>query len=143
MPSPRVTPDQDRAGHTRSGVLFSPSSHLPRRHGVAKEIGASKVDGRDARITRRENEKRSKASSSQNSKKNKSSNTISKEGTSPAFWGAGTKRQANYSEDEDYLIACAYVNVSVDPIKWVGQKSEAFWTRVFEKYVLLSEKFLL
>jgi len=56
--------------------------------------------------------------------------------------GAGTKRQANYLEDKDYLIACAYVNVSVDPIKGVGQKSEAFWTRVLEKYVLLSEKYL-
>ena len=55
--------------------------------------------------------------------------------------GAGTKRQANYSEDEDYLIACAYVNVSVDPIKGVGQKSETFWTRVLEKYVILSEKY--
>jgi hypothetical protein len=55
---------------------------------------------------------------------------------------AATKRQANYSEDEDYLIACAYVNVSVDPIKGVGQKADTFWTRVLEKYVILSEKYL-
>jgi hypothetical protein len=142
MPSPPATPDQDRAGHTRSGVSFSPSI------GTAKEtVGrASKVDDRSARINRRENEKR-KASSSQKTKgmekKNKTSKTIlSRQGTSPAGSGAGAKRQANYSEDEDYLIACAYVNVSVDPIKGVGQKSEAFWTRVLEKYVLLSEKYL-
>ena len=56
--------------------------------------------------------------------------------------GGATKRQANYSEDEDHLIACAYVNVSVDPIKGVGQKADTFWTRVLEKYVILSEKYL-
>ena len=134
MPSPPATPDQDRAGHTRSGVSFSPTGR------------ASKVDDRAARVNRRENEKR-KASSSQNTKgtekKNKTSKIISsKQGTSRVGSGAGAKRQANYLEDEDYLIACAYVNVSVDPIKGVGQKSEAFWTRVLEKYVLLSEKYL-
>jgi hypothetical protein len=56
MPSPPATPDQDRAGHTRSGVSFSRSS-------IAKEIGcASNVDGRDARINRRENKKKRMAS---------------------------------------------------------------------------------
>lgn len=144
MPSTPATPDQDRAGHTRSGVSFSPQHQ---HSTAAKETGrASKVDGRAARVNRRETEKR-KASSSQNTKgtekKIKTSKTIlSKQSTSPAGSGAGAKRQANYSEDEDCLIACAYVNVSVDPIKGVGQKSEAFWTRVLEKYVLLSEKYL-
>ena len=56
--------------------------------------------------------------------------------------GGATKRQANYSEDEDYLIACAYINVSVDSIKGVGQKADTFWTRVLEKYVIFSEKYL-
>jgi hypothetical protein len=73
--------------------------------------------------------------------RNKTSKTISKQGTSPGS-GAGTKRQANYSEDDDYLIACAYMNASVDPIKGVGQRSETFWTRALEKYVILSEKYL-
>ena len=138
MPSPPATPDQDCAGHSRSGVSFSPSR-------VAKEIGrASNVDGRDARINRRENEKKRMASSIQNTKgtkKNETSKTITKQRTSPGL-GAATKRQANYSEDEDYLIGCAYVNVSVNPIKGVGQKSETFWTQVLDKYVILSEKYL-
>ena len=40
------------------------------------------------------------------------------------------------------MLCCAYVNVSVDPIVGVGQKSETFWTRVLEKYLLLTEKHL-
>ena len=34
------------------------------------------------------------------------------------------------------------MNVSVNPIRGVGQKSEVVWTRVLEKHVLLSEKYL-
>ena len=71
--------------------------------------------------------------------------TTKKKKTSKALLSGGagtTKMQANYSEDEDYLIACAYVNVSVDPIKGVGQKADTFWTRVLKKYVILSEKYL-
>jgi hypothetical protein len=101
MPSPPVTPNQDRAGHTRSGVSFSPSR-------VAKEIGrASNVDGRDTRINCCEYEKKRMAWSIQNTKgtkKNKTPKTITKQGTSPGF-GAGTKRQANNLEDEHNLIA--------------------------------------
>jgi hypothetical protein len=52
------------------------------------------------------------------------------------------KRQANFSPDEDYMLCCAYINVSVDPIIGVGQKSETFWTRVLEKYLLLTEQYL-
>ncbi len=48
------------------------------------------------------------------------------------------KRQANFPQDEDFMLCCAYVNVSVDPIIGVGQKSETFWTRV----LLLTEKHL-
>jgi hypothetical protein len=39
----------------------------------------------------------------------------------------------NYSEDEDYFIAVAYPNVTVDPIRGVGQKGVNFWTRAHEK----------
>ncbi len=47
-----MTPDQDRAGNTRSGVSFSPSR-------VAKEIGrASNVDDRDTHINCCEYEKK-------------------------------------------------------------------------------------
>ncbi len=53
---------------------------------------------------------------------------------------AGQKKFANYSEDEDYLIPMAFVNVTVDPIRGVGQKSETFWTRVHEKFCLLQQK---
>jgi hypothetical protein len=53
---------------------------------------------------------------------------------------AGRKKFANYSEDEDYLIAMAFVHVTVDPIKGVGQKSETSWTRVHEKFCLLQQK---
>ena len=40
------------------------------------------------------------------------------------------------------MLCCAYVNVSVDPIIGVGQKSETFWTRALEKYLLHTEKHL-
>ena len=46
----------------------------------------------------------------------------------------------NYSEDEDFLISCANTNVSVDPIKGVGQKADTFWTQVHEKFLILSQK---
>jgi hypothetical protein len=34
----------------------------------------------------------------------------------------------NCPEDEDYFKAVAYTNVTVDPIRGVGQKGENFWT---------------
>jgi hypothetical protein len=52
------------------------------------------------------------------------------------------KRQAHFSQDEDFILCCAFVNVSVDPVIGVGQKSEPFWTQVLEKYLLLTEKHL-
>jgi hypothetical protein len=52
------------------------------------------------------------------------------------------ERQANFSQDEDFMLCCAYVIMSIDPIIGVGQKSETFWTRVHEKYLLLTEKHL-
>ena len=54
------------------------------------------------------------------------------------------KQQANFSPDEDFMLcSCAYINVSVDPIVSAGQKSETpFWTRVLEKYLLLTERYL-
>jgi len=52
----------------------------------------------------------------------------------------GSGKPPNYSEDEDFLISCAYTNVSVDPIKGVGQKADTFWTRVHEKFLILSQK---
>ena len=70
--------------------------------------------------------------------------TTKKKKTSKALLSGGagaTKNQANYSEDEDYLITSAYVNVSEDPIWGVGQKADTFWTQVFEKYVILSENY--
>ena len=56
--------------------------------------------------------------------------------------GPGRKKFAiapNYSEDEDYLIAVAFVSVTVDPIRGVGQKSENFWSRVHEKFCMLQK----
>ena len=35
-------------------------------------------------------------------------------------------RMPNYSEDEYYIIAVAYTNVIVDPIRGVGRKGENF-----------------
>ena len=52
------------------------------------------------------------------------------------------KRQAHFSQDKDFILCCAFVNVSVDPVIGVGQKSEPFWTQVLEKYLLLTEKHL-
>ena len=34
----------------------------------------------------------------------------------------------------------AFVHVTVDPIRGVGQKSETFWTRVHEKFCFLQQK---
>ena len=56
--------------------------------------------------------------------------------------GPGRKKFAiapNYSEDEDYLIAVAFVSITVDPIRGVGQKSENFWSRVHEKFCMLQK----
>jgi hypothetical protein len=59
----------------------------------------------------------------------------------PERTSGGGGKSPNYSEDEDFFISCAYVNVSVDPIKGVGQKADTFWTRVHEKF-LIAEAFL-
>jgi hypothetical protein len=38
-------------------------------------------------------------------------------------------RMPNYAEDEDYFKAVDFTNnVTVDPIRGVGQKGENFWT---------------
>jgi len=52
-------------------------------------------------------------------------------------------RMPNYSEDEDYCVAVAYTNVTVDPIRGVGQKGENFWTRVHDKFCMLQQKELV
>ncbi len=49
-------------------------------------------------------------------------------------------RMPNYSEDEDYFTAVAFTNVTVDPIRGVGQKRENFWTRVHDKFCMLQQK---
>ena len=54
---------------------------------------------------------------------------------------SGRKKSAiNYSDEEDFLIAVAFVNITLDPIKGVGQKSDSFWTRIQEKFCLLQQK---
>jgi hypothetical protein len=128
MATPPGTPHHD----TTPDVRFPPR-RSPRI--VAKESSSAV------------NDKKRPASSSRRktSSPTKTATTTTKKKTSKALMSGGagaTKRQANYSEDEDYLIACAYVNVSVDPIKGVGQKADTFWTRVLEWYVILSEKYL-
>jgi hypothetical protein len=89
-----------------------------------------------ARITSGRDSDNSKSDDAdgQRKKKNKNKGQHAKK---PA---AGRKKFANYSEYEDYLIAMAFVHVTVDPIKGVGQKSETFWTRVHEKFCLLQQK---
>jgi hypothetical protein len=74
--------------------------------------------------------KRAAVESRQKSKKPKASSTQTGTGGRPP----------NYSKDEDFLIACAYVNVTVDPIRGVGQKSDNFWTRVHDRFVILSRR---
>ncbi len=48
----------------------------------------------------------------------------------------------NYSEDEDYSIAVAYINVTVDPIRGVGQKGENFGRDLID-FACCSKKSLL
>jgi hypothetical protein len=43
----------------------------------------------------------------------------------------------NCSEDEDYFVAVACTNVTVDLIRGVGQKGETFWTRVHDKFFMI------
>ena len=74
-----------------------------------------------------------------NHKKRKKAKTDETSGTCKKK-GATAVRAPNYSEDEDFFIACAYASVSVDPSKGVGQKADTFWTRVYEKFHLLSAK---
>jgi hypothetical protein len=109
---------------------------------VAKESSSGLIDKkRPAPSSRRKTSSPTKMTSTAattTTKKKKTSKAL----LSAAAGGAGaTKRQAIYSEDEDYLITSAYVNVSEDPIWGVGQKADTFWTQVFEKYVILSENY--
>ena len=141
MATPPGTPHQD----TTPNVPFSPR-RLPRivlanakeSAGVASVVHDKK---RPAPSSRRKTSSPTKSSTPATTKRKKTSKACSLS-AAPGGSAGATKRQANYSEDEDYLIACAYVNVSVDPIKGVGQKADTFWTRVLEKYVILSEKYL-
>jgi hypothetical protein len=59
---------------------------------------------------------------------------------SSAQTGGRSQRTPNYSEGEDFIIACAYVNVTADPIRGVGQKSDNFWNRVHDRFGILSEE---
>jgi hypothetical protein len=47
-------------------------------------------------------------------------------------------RMPNCSEDEDYFIAEACTNVTVDPIRGVGPKGENVWMRVHNKKTWLN-----
>jgi hypothetical protein len=49
----------------------------------------------------------------------------------------------NYSEDEDYFIAAAYTNVTMDTIRGVGQKGENFWMQVHDIFFMLQQKELV
>ena len=56
--------------------------------------------------------------------------------------GPGCKKFAiapNYLEDEDCLIAVAFVSVTVDPIRGVGQKSETLDSSA-QEILLLQQK---
>ncbi|KAI2502811.1 No apical meristem-associated C-terminal domain [Fragilaria crotonensis] len=136
--SPPGNPHQE--GTTTPHVPFSPR-RSPRIVANEKESGATGGVNDKKRAAPSSTHK---TSTSATTKKTKTKTSKALLSAAPHAGGAAgaTKRQANYSEDEDYLIACAYVNVSVDPIKGVGQKADAFWTRVLEKYVILSEKYL-
>ncbi len=136
MASPPGTPHQEDT--TTPHVPFSPR-RSPRIVANEKESGASGGVLNDKK--RPAPSSIHKTSTSATTKKTKTSKALLS--AAPHAGGAGVKkRQADYSEDEDYLIACAYVNVSVDPIKGVGQKADTFWTQVLEKYVILSEEYL-
>jgi hypothetical protein len=37
-----------------------------------------------------------------------------------------SRKPPNYLEDEDFLISCANVNILVDPVKGVEEKSDTF-----------------
>ena len=92
---------------------------------------SSSVDSSSVQHSTTQNPKRASLAaveSRQNSKKPKASSTQT---------GTGGRGPPNYSKDEDFLIACAYVNVTVDPIRGVGQKSDNFWTRVHDRFVIL------
>ena len=45
-----------------------------------------------------------------------------------------------FLENKGYLIAVAFVSVTFDPIRGVGQKSDNVWIRVHEKFCLLQQK---
>ena len=49
-------------------------------------------------------------------------------------------RMPNYSEDEDYCVAVAYTNVTVDPIRGVGQKREIFGCESIKKFACCDKK---
>jgi hypothetical protein len=49
----------------------------------------------------------------------------------------GPSRAANFVAAEDVALCKAYVNVTLNPIDGVGQKSKEFWDHIHRKYCLL------
>jgi hypothetical protein len=94
-----------------------------------------------ARTTSNTSDHHSESDPADGPRKKKKTNNKGQHVKTPA--AAGRKKFANFSKDEDYLIAMALVHVTVDPIRGVGQKSETFWTRVHEKFCLLQQKELV
>ena len=131
--SPR-TPLQERGSSSvAASIRRSPRTPL-------QERGPSSAASSVQQHLRTQNPKNKRSSSSaavepprRKNKKPKASSTQT---------GTGG-RAPNYSEDEDYLISCAYVNVTADPIRGVGQKSETFWSRVHDKFVILSRQYTI
>src|SRR5438105_7792924 len=47
---------------------------------------------------------------------------------------ATTKKLPNFTVDEDKVSISCWLNVSTDPIVSTGQKTEAYWKRIFDAY---------
>jgi hypothetical protein len=66
--------------------------------------------------------------------------TLSKRSKTASSSGGRPSRSSNFVAVEDVALCKAYVNVTLNPIDGVGQKSKEFWDHNHRKYcVLLKE----
>ena len=132
-PPPRRSPRSKKSARTSENSESDADEQIPTR--PPRRAPRGKKKARTTSSTTSDNSESDAADRPRKKKKN-----TNNKGQHANTAAAGRKKFANYSEDEDYLIAMAFVHVTVDPIRGVGQKSETFWTRVHEKFCLLQQK---
>jgi hypothetical protein len=69
-----------------------------------------------------------------------SDKTPSKRSKTASSSGGKPSRSSSFVAMEDVALCKTYVNVTLNPIDGVGQKSSAFWYHIHRKYCALSKE---